>query len=88
LLYYQLRKTSNGMTIGDYINNVFMAIGSIAVAVTLLYCMWFFIVYVFLGSDDQERAHAKHKLLYGTITLMFIMIFWGAVSMTGRVLGL
>jgi len=76
------------MTIGDYINNIMLAIGSTAVAVTLLYAMWSFIMYVFLGGDDQKRARAKHGLLYATITLMFIMIFWGVFSVTGRALGL
>lgn len=76
------------MTIGDYIGNIVFGIGNMLVAAVLLYAMWFFVVYVFLGGDDQERAHAKKKLLYATITLMFIMIFWGMFAMLGRMWGM
>jgi hypothetical protein len=76
------------ITAGQLINDLFLLLGSVAIAVTLLYAMWFAVMYTFQGGDDMERLHAKHNLLYATITLMFIMMLWGVLSITGTMLGL
>ena len=76
------------MTVGQYIGNVIFIIGCVTIAVLLLLAMWHFFTYVFFGSDDQERLHAKKSLLHTSITLMFAMIFWGIFSMLGYVLGM
>lgn len=76
------------VTTGQVIGDLFLLLGSVVVAVTLLYAMWHAVMYTFMGGDDMERAHAKHKLLYATITLMFIMFFWGLLSMIGTMLGI
>ncbi len=74
------------MTFGAYIANGLLILGSAGIAVVMLVSVWSFVKYVFLIGDDQERAHAKKRLLYATITLMFMMILWPIVSTLGRLL--
>ena len=75
------------MTFGDYVNGVFLAIGSAIIAYLMLRGMWFFVGYVFFGGDDAERAHMKLKLIHTAISLMFTMAFWEIFSVIGTALG-
>lgn len=62
--------------IGLYIHNGLIILGSLVAAFVMVQFVWFLAEYAFFGGNDQERLHAKQKLIEATTSIWLLMIAW------------
>lgn len=68
------------------INELLGVIVPILIALGVVYFIWGVISYV-IGTDEETKASARQKMIYGIIGLAVIIGVWGLVGILNRTFG-
>lgn len=68
------------------INELFGVVVPILIALGVIYFIWGVVSYV-IGTDEETKASARQKIIYGIIGLAVIIGVWGLVAILNRTFG-
>jgi hypothetical protein len=68
------------------INEIIGVIVPALIALGVVYFIWGVISYV-IGTDEETKASARNKIIYGIIGLAVIIAVWGLVQILTRTFG-
>ncbi len=78
--------TTTLMSILCRVNELFGIVVPILIALGVIYFIWGVVSYV-IGTDEETKASARQKIIYGIIGLAVIIGVWGLVGILNRTFG-
>lgn len=81
-----IKKIGDIFILGACIINRFLI--SIAISLAVIYFMWGIVQYVLSADSAEERKKSKQVMLWGILSLFFIVSMWGIVAAMRTVLGI
>ncbi len=78
--------TTTLMSLLCRVNELFGIVVPILIALGVIYFIWGVVSYV-IGTDEETKASARQKIIYGIIGLAVIIGVWGLVGILNRTFG-